>query len=368
MLILGRSETVNGGNPRLLFFHQTSGVVSDLFSLSFQIFDVSTEAKQAAPLQVWPVAAGTKAVVAVGTDAPAGARVETGVYAPTWAVGAGEAVGAHLVRWFWKSLSSSVALTADQPFDVSALPVRFPGALYCLPSDMRAEGVLATGGAAVSDQRLQLGIYLASQFIERITGRYFEPRALSLTLDGRGSKSVLLRDPIIGLASIEFASSLSMLENLDPNANNYKVYNRHLRGLLNPDDRLNPRVELFGLEDYPLSMTLETLRFPRGTQNVRLHGVFGYTEADGTPFGGTPILLRHVAKMLTLRHLPKLTDGDGRRAARDDWRVTEEKTREQSISYALFVSKGSSVGAITGDPEIDSILLLHMRPLNLGSA
>ncbi|KKL22048.1 hypothetical protein LCGC14_2439310, partial [marine sediment metagenome] len=101
-------------------------------------------------------------------------------------------------------------------------------------------------------------------------------------------------------------------------------------------------------------------------------GVFGYTDADGTPLGDTPVLLQHATKLLVLRDLPKLSDCDAREDAQRRWRLLAEKTSEQSYRLADISSRGSSahvaVGAFSGDPEIDSVLVQFMRPPAMGSA
>ena len=50
--------------------------------------------------------------------------------------------------------------------------------------------------------------------------------------------------------------------------------------------------------------------------------------------------------------------------ARNRWRILEERTRDQS--YKL--DRVSRSGVLTGDPEVDEILLRYRRPAPMGAA
>ncbi|MCP4676629.1 MAG: hypothetical protein GY854_14170, partial [Deltaproteobacteria bacterium] len=58
---------------------------------------------------------------------------------------------------------------------------------YCTVADIRDEGIT---DAQVSDVRLSLLIDEATQTIDRITGWFFEPRQMTLRLDGRGAPTI----------------------------------------------------------------------------------------------------------------------------------------------------------------------------------
>jgi hypothetical protein len=92
--------------------------------------------------------------------------------------------------------------------------------------------------------------------------------------------------------------------------------------------------------------------------------VFGYTEPDGSPAGRTPEMIRHATKLLVMRDLPLLASTDQREDAQRRFRLTSERTRDQS--YTLEALKLH--GAFTGDPEIDNILVAFVRPPDLGAA
>lgn len=101
-----------------------------------------------------------------------------------------------------------------------------------------------------------------------------------------------------------------------------------------------------------------------GYRNITVRGAFGYTEADGSPAGRTPELIRHVTKLLVMRELPLLTKQDRREDAQRRWRLTSERTRDQSYTLAALRLSGE----FTGDPEIDTLLAAFARPPDLGAA
>ena len=98
--------------------------------------------------------------------------------------------------------------------------------------------------------------------------------------------------------------------------------------------------------------------------NVVAEGLWGFTEDDGTPTGRTPPAIRRATMLLVLRSLAPLAD-DASFEARSRWRIIEERTRDQS--YRLDPSKASASASLTGDPEIDALLALYLRPSPLGA-
>ena len=69
--------------------------------------------------------------------------------------------------------------------------------------------------------------------------------------------------------------------------------------------------------------------------------------------------------LLVLRSLAPLAD-DASFEARSRWRIIEERTRDQA--YKLDPAKGTTAASLTGDPEIDALLALYVRPTPLGAA
>jgi hypothetical protein len=65
-----------------------------------------------------------------------------------------------------------------------------------------------------------------------------------------------------------------------------------------------------------------------------------------------------------VREIPPLADTGRREEVRQRYRILQERTREQS--YTL--DRLAHPGALTGDPDIDDILVQFMRPADLGAA
>ena len=219
---------------------------------------------------------------------------------------------------------------------------------YVTVADMRAEGV----PASVLDAFLESRIALASRFVDAATGRFFAPRELTLLLDGQLCSRGRLELPVPVIAIDGLA-----VDGVEVFSDYFRIYNRHLTGLLRPDDR-----------DYPL-IELTDGRFATGRQNVEVIGVFGYTDPDGTAFGKTPELIKHVTKLLVMREIGKMANGGERLEAQQRSRINSERTRDQAYTLEARPAGGGfgSVSYFTGDPEIDRILLMYKRPPDLGA-
>lgn len=362
MASLARGQASDCAHPALDLFTQVSGMLIDVAVLEFQIFDVSDPGKQLAPEQVYPATAGARASVNVAALCPSGDKLSTGHFVARWTPPLTAAIGTHEIRWFFRLHAGSPEQTFHEEFEVLAAVAGFTADGYASVSDVRAEGVTA---ADASDGRLQQLIALASRYIERVTGRFYEPRAQTLLVDGRGGRTLALGHPIVGVESVVIDASPFSSGDLPVDPSVYRVYNRHItQGLLLPDDRDNPKLELLYGDGPTGALGLGSFIWPRGQQNVTVRGVFGYTEPDGSPSGKTPELIRHATKLLVMRELPLLGSADQREDAQRRYRLTSERTRDQS--YTLEALKLH--GAFTGDPEIDNILVAFVRPPDVGAA
>jgi len=251
---------------------------------------------------------------------------------------------------YWNSTTSAEG-TASPPIQGEGMD-----GMYCTVQDLRDEGFT---DPPYTDVRITTAIRLASQYIEMYTGRWFEPRPLTITLEGSAPPGMLLEQPIIAI------SELYIDEEAQEVGTGVIVYNRHItEGLLNPDDRDNPRIEIcqprFDDDLYKLGLRVWT----PGQRNIRIVGTFGYTDYDGTANGKTPELIRHACKLLVVRNLPTMSDTEARQDLLNSWRVTEHRTRDQSIRFGAAVKTSvgrAGVGIFTGDPEIDTILLRFRR-------
>lgn len=361
MRTLAQGVPLAAGNEFLVFLHASrAGHLTDLEALQYQVFRTANDTEELAPVQVWPAVVGTRATVDVdGVDRIGKGRYSASGWTP--AAGAG-GKGKHFIRWFWTSEVGDPELTADLPFDVQAfsIPPGFP--FYSSLSDLRAAGLTV---AQASDAKAVAAIKQASAFIERITQQFFEPRYLGQYHDGRGSTGLLFNLPIIALDELKVTTRPVRPSDQPIDADFIRIYNRHLSGMLSPDDRRNPKIELFSMtEDWigvrPFSFS--RLVFPRAQQNVHVTGIFGFTDPNGTPFGATPPDIELATLLLVPRYVPAM-----RADAMWSGRLLSESTRDQS--YTL--QKASDLGLpanLTGDPAIDSILASYLRPMMLGSA
>jgi hypothetical protein len=369
MPAIARGQASDGANPVLELFTPVRGVLTDAVEVAFQIFDVSDDDKRASPVQVFPEP-GARASVNTVEAGPAGDKLGLGHVVARWSVTADEAIGAHEVHWFVRSAPGASEQLVTMDFDVLAAGAGSHRSGYALVSDLRAEGVSA---AEASDARLARLIRLASQYVDRMTGRFFEPRSMTLTLDGSGGRILLLGHPIIAIRDVTLQVAMPVeAGELPVTPSFFRIYNRHLtQGLLEPDDRENPRLEFFhesdllGVHSTPAaSLGLGSLVWLRGVQNVVVTGLFGFTDPDGSAVGRTPDLIRHVTKLLVLREIPAMTDTAQREDRQQRWRIVSERTRDQAYNLDPLRAQGG----FTSDPEIDSIIASYQRPPQLGAA
>jgi hypothetical protein len=369
MSALARGQASGPANPVLDLFTPANGSLVDVAVLEFQIFDVSDAGKRQDPLQVFPAITGTRASVNAAMLAPDGDKLSTGHFVARWAPCIDEAIGTHEIRWFFRLTSAAPEQTFREEFDVLVEVAAFSQTGYALVSDLRGEGV---GVSDASDARLGRLIALASSYIDRVTGRFFEARASTMLVNGSGGRIQLLGHPIIAVSSVKmFVGMYAEFGVLPVIPSFFRVYNRHLNGMLNPDDRDNPRLEFFhwsdllGVHASPAGhMGLGSLVWLPGVQNVVVEGVFGYTDPDDSPTGKTPELIRHVTKLLVLREVPRMTDVTRREERQKRWRLISERTRDQGYNLEALKLHGS----FTGDPEIDNILVAYARPPDMGGA
>lgn len=360
-MLVARGQALGVALPALVFIHQVRGSLVDPTELSFQVFDTSDDAKYLQPSQVFPVAAGTWQPVNLVTE-----KLGLGRFAATWTVPASAPAGAWEVRWRFRSAAGEPLREARQTFEVlqgtSAPPlgVAFYGSLKAL----RDEGITQ---AQASDAKLLASLARASKYIERVTGREFRALYKTLELDGDGGRALLLDEPIIGVESIKLSTSPLFPSDLEIEADFFRVYNRHLsQNLVSPDDRNNPKIEMFSSSEDLAGIrpfTFSRMIFPRGQQNVRVAGVFGFTDFDGTPMGATPEDIKRVALLLALRDMPKMGCAS-RFQTTQGYRLKGERTRDQSYDLDGLHLRG----AFTGDPEIDQTLAAYVRPPMFGAA
>ncbi len=346
MASVARGETIDCTNPKIDVFTSVNGVRVDVTALSYRILDPdATE-----------IVAST--AVDVAQDCPTGERIALGNYVITpWTVPVGGQLGTWTVEW-------SITLAAGVPVEIfieefEVLAVAGAGSVgYTTVAEMRAEGVTV---AQADDARLQKLITRASRTIDRLTGQWFEPRILTITLDGDQSQRLHFSVPICEITEI------SVLNSGVVDTTAYKVYDRHLsESLLAPDDRLDPRVEYVHqqLTNSDIYQRFPFLEWPRGERNITVKGTFGYTDPPGPP-GSTPDMIEEACQLLVMRSLPLKTEPDDMWDERYRNRIQSMRTRDQSVSIG-GPRAGGAQGYLTGDEAIDSILEHFMAPQVIG--
>jgi hypothetical protein len=213
--------------------------------------------------------------------------------------------------------------------------------MYASALELRAEGVTA---AEASDARLELLLDEAARLIDRVTGWFFEPRVLTLHLSGRGAPSIELPVPPIRIDRLILGGTELALD---------------------PSELLIVGAPVQPGFDGPRLTRRHGRVFPRGQGNVVAEGLWGFTEDDGTPEGRTPRAIRRACMLLALRSLAPLAD-DASFEARSRWRIVEERTRDQS--YRLDPARSAASASLTGDPEVDALLVPYVRPSPIGAA
>jgi hypothetical protein len=318
-------------------------LLRDPTALSFAVFSTQNDALE--PQQVFPTGNVEEQVVNLTTH-----RIGRGHYFAAFTLPATVAVGAAEIHWYF-TMASGYA--GEIVVTVEVIPGPFTGQpAYCSLSDVRDEGTTKADG---DDTRVLKSIVRSSVFIERVTGRWFEPRACAFTLDGDDTRTLILPAPIIAIesVSISYDGIFRDSDALDPSA--YRIYARHLTDGMDAggeDDRNCPRLEL---QDYSsvARVGIEPMyRWPLGKRNIQVRGCFGFTDPDGGTMGKTPDLIRETCTALATTKVGMLAD------RRTSGLVTMEKTRDQEVQY----SDAGLGGAFTGDPDIDMALESFRRP------
>lgn len=206
---------------------------------------------------------------------------------------------------------------------------------YASVADLRAEGVPST----VANGRLEYALDEVSALIDRVCGWWFEPRTMTLTVSGRGLRSLTLRIPPIEVTGLEVNGEEYSVDPAD-----LKIIGDPLAG---PPCTLHHRVVI-----------------REGRDNVLVTGGFGFIERDALGVARTPRAVRRACILLALDRLPLITSAESD-AARDQWRVVEEQTRDQRVRYS---ERSGAAGSLTGNLDADQLLAAYVRPPQFGAA
>ncbi len=370
--LLAKGKANDCSNPAVQVFFAQAGFLVNPVKVEFQVFRIAKDREKISPVQVFPTSVGTKELMDLAA-CPTGSQISPGHFAPQFTLG--KAPGLHEIRYFVTYVTAGAVFEVVRQFELVNNDINTPFLGYCFPSDIRDEGF---EGADPTDARLYRLIQRESRFIENATQRIFVPQVKSFKVDGVQGRDVLLDLPIITVEKVTILDPVliaTIADEIDRDA--YRVFNRHLtQQLYTPDDRENPRIAFLRVDDQfgvpPRASSDLLLRnrevFPLGVQNVQIDGVFGYTDPDvlrpGDQIGITPDLIREVCVKLVIRNKGKMKNTDDREDAQRRHRLVSEKTLEQSYTLTPEHLKGF----ITGDSDIDNVLIQFKRPLQIGVA
>lgn len=397
MITLTPGQVLSASAPGLIFVSQNVGQAVPATSLSFRILDISTPEKEANPSVVFGPHTVDLVADVIQANTPSGLvpgidpmNTGAGFYAAAWTVPGDAPIGKYLIEWTYvltnptgttMTVSNSeyppsgvsrkvfeVAQAGSVQTNLALTAYNAAQAAYSLICDARA--FLGCDAKDVSDVSLRRVIQKASAYVDRVTGRYFEPRFTTLRAGGNSSRRLLLGPPIVSVSSVGIDTEPTQRGDLVVELDLLRIYNRHLaQGLVDPDDRENPMLEfvhsddLYGIRFIPFrGISLRSLAWPIGVQNIHVRGFFGYVDPDGSPWGEVPELIQHVTRLIVARELPKV-GSDAREDAQWRWRVKSEKARDVEIQMV----EPRKWGEFFGDPEIDSILASFVRPPRMAS-
>jgi hypothetical protein len=207
--------------------------------------------------------------------------------------------------------------------------------VYASVADMRAEGVTEF---EANDARLSDTIDEVTRLLDRVCGWWFEPRTAELMLSGRGSRFLELPVPPIAITSIEVNDSPFSVA-----AEDCKIVGN--------------------LCDGPPRIVKHSSLFSRGRNNVIISGTFGFVERSATNAPQVPRAIRRACILLVVERFPQAASAEAA-SKRDQWRVIEERTRDQAI---VMAERKETASSLTGNPDADKLLAAYRRPPQFGS-
>jgi hypothetical protein len=351
--------------PTIQFFSRLGDVLQDVYSGTYKVEDLTT---------------ASPTVKVAPTAFTAGEKLSTGRYVvPCDTTGYNQ--GSHRAVVVYKMESGGPDFYQVIPFEVLNTTdwVHMGQYLgYVSSKEVQDSGKFGTTTLAV----LHKLIHAKSIDIERMCRRFFEPRYLTIKLDGKDTSSLDLHEAIIAVEKVEAVSrdSAQTLHRLAYGSDVWRAYNRHLDGDTSNDDRKDPRIELIGDLAYTSSEVppATTYTWPHGEQNVWVTGVFGYTDPTpdpgttvgaGVSIGEVPKELGTIVMALAMRDLRDPTYSSA--GVHSPGSVKKQKTRDQEIQFGGTGQGGTASLAyseMTGDPLLDRLLLKFAAPLDIGYA
>jgi len=223
---------------------------------------------------------------------------------------------------------------------------------YVTVADLRADGVTGDVDTAFTDDAVQEAIDFASEYIERVTGQFFEVRNDTRYFDGTGTKRLALDVPLLSLTTLEWLQFGNTSNWSDITTKNvWRVYNRI------PQDQKYPKIEIFNSRLYVQTNVFGV--FPKGPLNIRVTGSWGFVENTGTqasPTYVTPKPIIKAVKILACVWMESVSDGSLLQVLKT-YGVTEERTKHHYYKLADAMGQGE----MTGIPAVDIILRRYKR-------
>jgi len=348
---LAQGEASSSSNPVLQLFARSGELLADIYSGSYLIQGI-----------VDPAVAPTSKVASTAIDTT-NDKLGTGRYllatgdTAAWTPGTHRAVVTYQMtdggRTYVQVIEFEILYATD--WATGSLYIGYASTSRLIRDQIVEDSTLP--------QDLHRHIDRISRQIERWTKRSFEPQYRAIRHDGASSPIMHLNNAIIALDKVQAiwkASDDGTEDTYDYDGYLFQVYNRHLDGVVSPDDRNNPKI-----------VRKDSWTWSPGYITTKILGVFGYTDPqvdtdDGrVSIGKLPDDLVLVVGSLLSRYLedPTLTD----RSVHQPGSMKSMKTRDQAASFG---SSGSLIGgagsdSMTGDPMLDQILIRFSAPISL---
>lgn len=352
---IAKGETCTKANPILQLVCRSGGFLADLYSGSYLIQDIRDPTIAAATVV-------TSTLFVAGTH-----KVAIGRYALATGATTGWNIGTHRAVCTYKMASGGPDYTQIVEFEVLDSADWPTGNQYTGYLSTRSAYVETYVGTSTTRQKLHRWIDEVSRRIEMWTGRWFDPRFIKMKKRGQNSPTLLLQQPIIALEdTYAIWQTTTGQDSYKYEQYLYKVYNRHLDGFLEEDDRCNPLIELTDVDGTVVEVS--DFSWPYGNQNIELWGVFGYTDPEFDPnngqilIGKTPVDISRAVGALVSR-----INDDPTMTSLSTWSpgsLRSMRTRDQSITFGG--SAGSSGSEPSGDPLVDGILIKYCQPPGVG--
>jgi hypothetical protein len=361
---LAKGEALTATNPILQLFTRQGEFLTDPVAATYKIEDIHNP--DTAPVEKVATTSFDLTDVGVG-----GNKLGPGRFYIPLSTGISDSLtfGTHRVVCEYEMVASGRTYMQVILFEVLD-PAAYPsGQMYT--GYVTTRSLLENGfvNSACAVQKLHRHVHNFSVQLEQYTERFFEPRFMPMLINGAEKPALFVEEAIIAIEKVEIVARTITGEDVNEYDNTlYRVYNRHLDGLLNPDDRYDPLLSMVETRRVAGVTPLGgSFNWPYGRQNVRVYGVFGFTDPEPQPdqvlIGQTPVEFDQIIGVMLERYMtdPSMSS----LATQQPGRVKSYKTRDQAIQFYGASGNVSYTGGITGDPLLDQKLQRFVKPVKL---